>query len=171
MLRTLKTLVVATSVLLTGALTAASSTARAVWDTAPAHVTRQVTPIPHVVNLRVGEHATYDRVVLDLTGQIPGYDVRYVSELRYDGSGEQVPLKGTRFIAVRVTPASAHDAQGHSVYRGPQLTQYAMPMLRGVAFTGDYEGHVSFGLALSHQDTFRVFELHSPNRLVIDVHH
>ncbi len=46
-----------------------------------------------------------------------------------------------------------------------------MPMLRGVAFTGDFEGTVSFGLALSHLDTFRVLELHSPDRLVIDVHH
>lgn len=171
MLRSLKSLAVVAAVLLTAVLTAPPTTARAVWDTAPAHVTRNVTPMPHVVDLRVGAHATYDRVVLDLNGPIPGYDVRYVSELRYDGSGEHVPLEGSRFVAIRVTPASAHDGQGHSVYRGPQLSQYAMDMLRGVAFTGDYEGSVSFGLALSYRDTFRVFELHAPNRLVIDVHH
>jgi hypothetical protein len=68
-------------------------------------------------------------------------------------------------------PAAAHDAQGHSVYQGPHLVQYAMPTLRGAAFTGDFEGSVSFGLALSHLKTFRVLEVHAPNRLVIDVHH
>lgn len=40
-----------------------------------------------------------------------------------------------------------------------------------VALTGDYEGTVSFGLALSHLDSFRVLEVHRPNRVVIDVHH
>jgi hypothetical protein len=36
---------------------------------------------------------------------------------------------------------------------------------------GDYEGSVSFGVALSHLDTFRVLEVRASNRLVIDVHH
>lgn len=171
MRRMLRTLVVGTAVLLAGALTAPPGSARAVWDTAPVHVSRQVSPTPHVVNLRVGTHPTYDRIVLDLSGPIPGYDVRYVKALTYDPSGKAVPLKGTRFIAVRLTPSTAHDAQGHSLYHGPRLLQYSMPMLRGVAFTGDYEDNVSFGLALSHLDTFRILEVHSPNRLVIDVHH
>jgi len=167
----LKTALVGVTVVLTGALFAPPGLARTAWDTSPVHVTRQVTPTPQVTDLRVGRHPTYDRVVIDMTGPIPGYDVRYVTELRYDPSGRPVALKGARFIAIRLIPATAHDAQGHSVYDGPQLTQLAMPMLRGVAFTGDFEGTVSFGLALSHLDTFRVLEVHSPNRLVIDVHH
>jgi hypothetical protein len=152
-------------------LTASPGAARPTWDTTPVNVTRDVKPTPHIVNLRVGEHPTYDRVVIDMSGPIPGYQVRYVTALHYDGSGDSVPLKGSRFIAIRLTPAVAHDAQGNSVYVGPTLVQYAMPTLRGVAFTGDYESNVSFGLALSHRDTFRVLEVHAPNRLVIDVHH
>jgi hypothetical protein len=149
----------------------AARTARTAWDTTPVQVTHAVRPAPKVVDLRVGRHPAYDRVVVDLQGKMAGYDVRYVDQLRYDGSGGAVPLKGQRFVRIRITPAVAHDAQGRSVYRGPELARYQLPTLRGVAFTGDYEGSVSFGLALGHRDTFRVLEVANPNRLVIDLHH
>lgn len=171
MKRVLSTMVAATAMLTAGGLLASPSTARPAWDTTPVHVTHNVRPTPQVVNLRVGQHPTYDRVVVDFKGKLAGYDVRYVKELRYDGSGDRVPLEGARFIQIRTTPAVAHDAQGRSVYQGPQLEEYQMPTLRGAAFLGDYEGYVSFGLALSHLDTFRVLEVSSPNRLVIDLHH
>lgn len=171
MARALRALVVAMTILTAALFSAPPSSARAAWDTTPVHMSRQVAPTPHVVDLRVAEHATYDRVVIDLTGPIPGYDVRYVDHLWYDPSGKSVPLSGTRFIAIRLTSATAHDAQGRNVYQGPRLQQLSMSMLRGVALTGDYEGTVSFGLALSHLDSFRVLEVHRPNRVVIDVHH
>src|SRR5690242_3545241 len=47
-----------------------------------------------VVDLRVGAHRRFDRVVIDLVGRFPRFDVRYVRRLRYDGSGRRVPLKG-----------------------------------------------------------------------------
>ena len=40
-----------------------------------------------------------------------------------------------------------------------------------VAFIGDFEGVVTFGLSLSGVRAFRVFELHAPTRIVIDLHH
>lgn len=145
--------------------------ARPSWDTSPVRVVHDVKPQPKVVDLRVGEHARYDRVVIDLDGKIPGYRVRYVKRLTYDGSGERVPLHGRKFLSVVLTPAKAHGAHGHSVYRGPKLEQYDFEMLRGVAFTGDFEAHVSFGLAARAKADFRVMVLHAPNRLVIDLRH
>jgi hypothetical protein len=171
MRRILTTFVAAATALTVGGLVAAPTSARTMWDTTPVHVTHDVHPTPQVVNLRVGRHPAYDRVVVDFSGKLAGYDVRYVKKLRYDGTGDQVPLDGERFIQIRITPAVAHDAQGNSVYQGPELEQYRMPTLRGAAITGDYEGYVSFGLALSHRDTFRVLEVTAPNRLVIDLHH
>ncbi len=169
--RSLKSTLAALTVVAIGVFVASPSSARAVWDTAPVHVDRQVTPVPKILDLRVGQHPTYDRVVIDVSGPISGYDLRYVKTLRYDGSGDPVPLRGARFIQIQLTPAVAHDAQGHSVYTGPDLEQYAMPTLRGAAFTGDFEGTVSFGLSLSHLESFRVLDLHAPNRIVIDLHH
>ena len=151
--------------------TAPASHARPVWDTSPVQVTRNVKPTPEVVDLRVGEHRNFDRVVIDLDGKVPGYTGRYVRKLTYDASGEAVPLKGRKFMSVVLFPARAHNAQGASVYDGPKLRQYQMPALRGVAFSGDYEAQVSFRLALRQRSDFRAFFLHAPNRIVIDVKH
>jgi hypothetical protein len=167
----LKTLATGLAALTATAVAAAPSQARPTWDTGPVLVTRNVAPIPKVFDLRVGEHARFDRVVIDLHGKIPGYGARFVKHLRYDGSGEPVSLKGRRFILLTVTPSTAHNARGESIYRGPELRQYRLPTLRGVAMTGDFEGTVSFGIALRTHANFRVSVLHAPNRLVIDLHH
>lgn len=126
---------------------------------------------PKIVNVRVSEHPGFDRVVIDVDGRRPGFTIRYVDELTYDGSGKAVPLKGHRKIAIFLNPARAHDKHGHNVYFGPKLRQYQLPMLRGVAMTGDFEGVVSFGLTARRKDGYRVFTLTHPSRVVIDLKH
>jgi hypothetical protein len=167
----IKMLMAGVTALLSVAATTPGSHARPMWDTSPVHVTRNVSPAPKVVNLRVGEHRHFDRAVIDLDGKVPGYTVRYVRGLTYEGSGEAVPLRGRKFISITLFPARAHNASGESVYEGPKLQQYNMQALRGVAFTGDYEAQVSLGLALRERTDFRVLVLHSPNRMVIDMRH
>jgi hypothetical protein len=152
-------------------LVAPPSLARPAWDDSPVHVRHNVKPQPKVTDLRVGAHRNFDRVVIDVDGKMPGYDVRYVRHLSYEGTGDRVPLKGKKFIAIALTPAKAHDARGHSVYTGPKLEQYEFDTLRGAAFTGDFEGVVSLGLSLRHRADFRVTVLHAPNRIVIDLKH
>jgi hypothetical protein len=150
---------------------AAPSLARPAWDDSPVTVTRHVHPTPKVVDMRVGAHRHFDRVVIDIDGKLPGYDVRYVRHLVYDGSGQRVPLKGKRFIAISLVPAKAHGPRGHSVYTGPDLQQYRFDTLRGVAFTGDFEGAVTLGLSVRNRADFKVTVLHVPNRIVIDLSH
>lgn len=161
----------ATATLAMAALVAPTALAAPPWGTGPVVVKHDVSPAPRVVDLRVGQHVHFDRIVIDLHGKAPGYSARYVHRLRYDATGDVVPLRGRRFIAVTVTPATAHRADGSSVYTGPRLKQYRLPTLRGVAFTGDFEGTVSFGLSLRRHADFRVFVLHAPNRLVVDRRH
>jgi hypothetical protein len=168
--RWMKTLTAATAALATAVVSAPTGVAQPTADSGSA-VVRHVAAAGRIVNLRVGEHTHFDRVVVDVRGTVPGYALRYVHRLRYDGSGEPVPLHGRRFLALSLTPATAHRADGTSVYRGPQLQQYSMPVLRGVAFTGDFEGVVSFGIALRRHVAYHVSVLHSPNRIVIDLHH
>ncbi len=169
--RSVRCVVAAAAAALLPTLVVAPAQARPAWDTSQVRVTHNVQPMPKVVDMRVGEHANFDRVVLDLKGKIPGYHVRYVKELRYDGSGDPVPLQGRRFIAITLAPAKAHNADGESVYTGPTLGEFGLPVIRGAAFTGDFEGQVSFGLALRRRENFRVIMLHDPQRIVIDVHH
>ena len=153
-------------------LAAPPSLARPAWDDSPIHVERSVKPQPKVVDMRVGAHQNFDRVVIDLDGKVPGYDVRYRRHLSYDGSGDRVPLKGRKFIAIALFPAKAHDRHGHDVYAGPDLQQYSQfDTLRGAAFLGDFEGYVTLGLSLRHRADFRVTVLHASNRIVIDLQH
>ena len=44
--------------------------------------------------IRTGRHDCFDRMVLDVDGDVHGYSVRYVDEIRKDGSGELVPVRG-----------------------------------------------------------------------------
>jgi hypothetical protein len=62
------------------------------WGTAPRHAGEMVqTRVRHV---RAGEHACFDRLVIDLgVGHAPGYRVGYVRAFIADGSGQRVPTK------------------------------------------------------------------------------
>lgn len=131
----------------------------------------RLTGQPQITGLRVGRHATFDRVVVDVTGRRPSFSLRYVDQLSYDGSGLRVPLRGRRSLQLLLSPARAHTQQGHNVYTGPRLRQYRLPTLRGVAFTGDFEGVVSFGITARHGHGYRVFTLVNPSRVVIDLRH
>jgi hypothetical protein len=167
-----RTLTAAIAALATAVIGAPPGHAQQTTDHSTALLRHDAAGPTKVVNLRVGEHAHFDRVVIDVRGNVPGRSVRYVHRLRYDASGARVHLHGRRFLQVSLSPAIAHRYPfGRSVYRGPRLRQYFMPVLRGVAFTGDWEGVVSFGLALRRHVDFSVDVLHSPNRIVIDLHH
>lgn len=141
------------------------------WGQLPVDVTRAPKRPAQVVDLRVGSHPTFDRIVIDFRGDISGYRVEQVSRLVQDGSGKVVRLPGSDQVLVRLTPAVAHTANGHPSYAGPRHAEYAMPVLRGVTFLGDFEGAVSLGLGLADSSSVRVFTLANPGRLVIDVHH
>ncbi|MEU6298442.1 AMIN-like domain-containing (lipo)protein [Streptomyces erythrochromogenes] len=137
---------------------------------APAAAGTQV-QTPLVVNARWGGHATYDRIVIDLQGYAPGTTVTPVAQLRYDGSGQPVPLAGKYFLEIRLNPAAAHDDAGESVYRGPKLQKIYLSKLKGLAMTGDYEGYVTFGAAFDTLPYYRAYSLHSPERFVVDIAH
>jgi hypothetical protein len=126
---------------------------------------------PKVVDLRFAAHDRFDRVVIDIVGAIPAGRAHYARRFHHDGSGAPVPIRGRSGIALTLNPAVAHDAQGHNVYEGQQIARPSLETLKALAFTGDFEGTVSFGFALTHRADYRVFLLHDPQRLVIDFRH
>jgi len=134
-------------------------------------VERAPQPAPHVVNVRTGRHATFDRVVFDLTGAAPGYRVGYVKEVRQDGSGKVVNTRGRANLLVRLTPANAHHENGSPTYTGPSRFDVDYPALREVAFAGDFEATVAIALGIRHKNGFRVLTLHDPTRIVVDIAH
>ena len=126
---------------------------------------------PKVLDLRYATHPRFDRVVIDIKGLIPAGSARYQRRFHEDGSGNLVPIRGRSGIALRLMPAYAHTANGTPLYEGPKIARPRFDTLKALAFTGDFEGQVSFGFALTHRAEYRVFRLHDPQRLVIDFRH
>ena len=157
------------------ALVAAPETAGAstlpAWRDTGSTWTNPAATDPRVVDLTFAAHPTYDRVVIHVRGAIPSGTIAYGRRFFFDGSGERVPIKGRSGLRIDLAPARAHTLAGSNLYVGPRIARPHLDTLKALAFTGDFEGHVSFGLALTHRADYRTFWLHHPQRLVIDVRH
>ncbi len=153
-------------------LAAVPAAATGPYSTRPVTVRSDASPAPVLTSIRVGRHATFDRVVFDLKGKSAGYDVRYVRVVRADPSGRTINLHGNYFLRVRLTPTDAHDPRtGDSTYTGPSKFWVGFPQLREVAMAGDFEATVSVGLGVAHRNGFHVSVLQNPTRLVVDLRH
>jgi len=133
-----------------------------------------------VVRARTGQHACYDRLVIDLNGWssgATGYDVRYVDNVYQDGSGQVVPLRGGAKLQI-VIKAPAYDTSGELIMEPDSFTELVnvtgFSTFRQVAFAGSFEGQTTIGLGVRARLPMRVFRLEGPElgqRLVIDVAH
>ena len=132
----------------------------------------------HLTNVRAGQHACFDRLVLDVSGgQARTYWVSYVPEVRTDGAGFLVPLRGGAKLSVTVA-APAHDASYRPTYRPPNSAELVAVggyrTFRQVAWAGSFEGSSTVGLGVRARLPYRVFVLAGPgtgSRVVIDVAH
>jgi hypothetical protein len=141
------------------------------WRTTTVTVDRNPAVPPQLVQVRFGMHPNFDRVVFDLRGAAPGYTVRYVKTVYTDARGDVVPMRGRYYLSIVLHPAYAHSSGGHAIYAVPYKFWVGYPQLRQFAFVGDYEGYVSAALGLRYHNGFRVFTLHNPTRIIVDVHH
>ncbi|RFU22828.1 AMIN-like domain-containing (lipo)protein [Geodermatophilus marinus] len=132
-----------------------------------------------VTGLRSGEHACFDRLVVDVGdghGGV-GFRVGYVDRVVQDGSGTTVPLRGAADLQV-VVLAPAHDEDGEPTYDPRRdaevLDVTGYDTFRQVAWAGSFEGQSTIGLGVRARLPFRVFVLDGPGdgqRLVVDVAH
>ncbi|TDO52827.1 hypothetical protein EV651_11717 [Kribbella sp. VKM Ac-2571] len=146
------------------------------WGSLPEANSRMVQS--PVTDIRTGRHACYDRLVVDLGGRAPGYDVRYVGTVHQDGSGFVVPLRGGAKLQIVVRAPSYDLNSGKATYaprNSKELTNVAgYRTFRQLAFAGSFEGQTTIGLGVRARLPFRVFTLAGPgsnSRLVIDVAH
>ncbi len=155
--------------LVTCLLGAAEATALPAFSTAPKSALGTGDQV-ELYSLRTGCHPTFDRVVLRGRFGTPAYDVRYVTRIVEDGSGDPVPLLGTRRIRVLLRDSRGHTEDGTESLL-PAVRTPRCPNLRQVKVAGDFEGQVSLGLGLRRRTGFRVFRLTGPTRVVVDVSH
>jgi len=119
-------------------------------------------PLPTLTNIRTGRHDRYDRTVFDFTGGTPAYRVQY-DVLRPQAAEGVIAVNGAATLVVVF--------EGVSVTKAPGTRNPELPTLRQIKFGGAFEGYASFGLGLRDRVGFRVFVLHGPDRVVVDVAH
>lgn len=142
------------------AVTAGPAAALPGFGTAP--VTGTARPLT-VTAVTVGQHTGFDRVVLTATTGISAWDVRYVTQVTRDGSGDPVPLLGAADLQVVV--------QGTDWITPPVRAAEPHPGLPGAApgHRCEFEGTLTYGIGQATRAGFRAFTLTGPDRLVIDV--
>jgi hypothetical protein len=126
-----------------------------------------------VSDVRTGRHACFDRLVLDVSGDVDGYFVRYVHQVRRDGSGALVPLRGGARLEVVVT-APTRPTDAWFLPNGELLDPRGYRTFRHLAWAGSFEGQSTFGLGVRARLPFRVLLLDGPgngSRMVVDVAH
>jgi hypothetical protein len=142
------------------------------WQAAPIKVIRTVgvPPVPVVAGIRTGSHPDcgYDRLTFDITGSMPGYEIRYVPTVTTDPADQPVSLPGRHFLVITLRPAQGHITSGaSSLPRGVVSLNY--PMLKGYAVVGDFEGVLTVAVGLDAAAAVRVGGLTA--RLYLDVAH
>lgn len=126
-----------------------------------------------VVDVRAGRHACFDRLVLDVSGDADGYFVRYTDQVRMDGSGFVVPVRGGARLTVTAT-APVIPTDSWFLPNGELVDTTGYRTFRHVAWAGSFEGHTTLGLGVRARLPFRVFVLDGPgsgSRMVVDVAH
>jgi hypothetical protein len=131
-------------------------------------------------NVRAGEHACFDRLVIDLARapQFTAYAVRYGTAYQ-QGSGSALPLRGTDTEIVLDSPA--YDSNGRPTFRPASRTEVVdvsgFRTFRQVAWGGSFEGQTTIGLGVRARLPFRVTVLDgAPGhptgaRVIVDVAH
>jgi len=141
------------------------------WGSLPKHVSTGSTG--EVTDVRAGRHTCYDRLVIDVSGDAAGYFVRYVDQVRTDGEGVAVPLRGGARLQVVATAPVVH-TDAWFLPNGELIDTAGYRTFRHVAYAGSHEAHTSIGLGVRARLPFRVFTLDGPgsgSRLVVDVAH
>ena len=171
--------VVAASVAATTAPAAATdASCRTTWDSTPED-THRGTGGGWVSQVRSGRHACFDRVVIDVGdgAGLDWYDVRYVDEVRSDGSGAVVPTRGGASLQVALMATSASP---YGIYPGVGINRAELAdvtgfrTLRQVVWAGEFESTSSIGIGTRARLPFRAFTLPGPRgdlRMVVDVAH
>ena len=125
-----------------------------------------------IVDVRVGTHADYDRVVFEFADGLPEISLdRATPPFTQDASGLPIDVEGTSFLRLTMRGGTKQTEDGTSSYDGPTDFDPGFPMLVDLAEGGDFEAQSTWYLGLNGEACPRVTLLTEDGapRLVIDV--
>lgn len=130
-------------------------------------------------DIRFGDQDGYERAVIEFTGQtanpvdsLPRYTVTRGAPPYYDANGNEIPLAGDAYIEIRANGNKADLSVDPyiEVYAGPDYFTPGLDLINSATMVPAYENNtVILLLDLADACPFRVIELSTPPRLVIDI--
>jgi hypothetical protein len=129
-------------------------------------------PRAQIKDLRVGAHASYDRIVFTFETGTPEYVIeKAVPPLTQDPSGLPVQVQGSSYLRIVLHGGTVQRPEGGQSYGGPTSTTPHFAKLVDLQSAGDFEAVASWYAGMSADACVRVFTLKAPDRLVIDLQH
>lgn len=113
-----------------------------------------------ITRIRAGQDGCFDRLVFDISGPLPGYDVSYVNVVHQEATGNPLVVPGGARLQVVLFDNDFSP-------RTPSVAGFST--LRSVVYGGSFEAVTVFGVGTRARLPFRVFTLTNPNRVVLDV--
>lgn len=124
-----------------------------------------------LVDVRVGTHAGYDRVVFEFEEGIPAFTLdRATPPLVEDASGRELDVAGNAFWALVMREASRVRMDGTPAFTDTDFTPN-FPKLTELVEGGDFEAVSTWYFGLDSDSCIRVLRLDDPSRLVFDIQH
>jgi hypothetical protein len=125
-----------------------------------------------LTDVRSARHTNYDRVVFEFDGtELPTFRIEYIDRpVRACGSGDVVPFAGDAWLSVRFSGANAHTDAGEATVKD-RVRSPNLPIVKDLKLICDFEAEVEWVMGVSSPNKYRVLELKSPTRLVVDIRH
>lgn len=131
------------------------------------------TPVhTRIVDVRVGTHDGYDRLVFEFDNGIPEYLLsRAEPPYTEDPSGMPIDVDGASVLQLVLIGGTRFDEDFEPTYDGDTEFEPGFPQLVHLVESGDFEAVSSWYIGLAGDACARVLTLGGPDRLVIDIEH
>lgn len=128
--------------------------------------------IANIVDVRVGTHEGYDRVVFEFEQGTPELTLdRAEPPFVQDGSGLPIEVDGDSVLGLVMRGGTKQTDAGTSSYDGSTDIAPDFPALVHLIEGGDLERQSTWYLGLTGEPCVRVLLLEGPPRLLIDIEH
>ena len=129
-------------------------------------------PIANIVDIRVGTHDGYDRLVFEFEQGTPEFTLdRAEPPFSEDASGMPLTVEGESFLGLVMRGGTKQTDSGDSSYDGPTEFEPDFATLVHAVEAGDFERQSTWYIGLAEESCVRVLQLDGPPRLVIDIEH
>lgn len=131
--------------------------------------------LANIVDVRIGEHDGYDRIVFEFEQGLPEITLgRATPPFTQDASGLPIEVEGDSFLRLTMRGGTKQTESGASSYDGPTEFEPDFEVLEHLVEGGDFEAQSTWYVGLDEDDDVcaRVFGLDDGSpRLVIDLEH